>query len=382
MPPVTPSPFRFITKPSQKPKSPDSTTSNPTSSSITLYLPSPPPASASTPTPTPKPTAAPKPQFAPAKRFHIPTPRTLLAPTPPPPPPPPVTQPSRAQTPNSASPPFLSTARRFHIPPSAQASTPAPARARFSYAPSGSGSTQPTTPAPPRTTLLFKKSYQRDSVDADVHSEEPTSPLQKKRRLHSGGEDIENASSPPPSPHESDTEEPQEEKPRNRFLFTPTTTAVAAQSHTIASYHRSIRPPPGRGAGEWGGGRGGEEAIPLDWSPVKTRAAKRWTAGGLAAEVAGWVLEKSSLSVHAGGGGRVVVAGVKSGDGVFAVKGEGEGEGSFLLPIVGGGGIDGGLAVGSLVVYGLPWWEVLVDGVKFRFLVAWRVEEGEGEEIR
>jgi len=75
----------------------------------------------------------------------------------------------------------------------------------------------------------------------------------------------------------------------------------------------------------------------------------------------------------------VVVAGVKSGDGVFVVKGESEDAGSFLLPIVAGGGIGRGLAVGSLVVYGSPWWEVLVEGVKFRFLVAWRVEEGEGE---
>lgn len=76
---------------------------------------------------------------------------------------------------------------------------------------------------------------------------------------------------------------------------------------------------------------------------------------------------------------------MKSGDGVFVVKGEGEGEGGFLLPIVGdsgGGGIGGGgLAIGSFVVYGLPWWEVLVDGVKFRFLVTWRVEV-RGEEMR
>jgi len=125
--------------------------------------------------------------------------------------------------------------------------------------------------------------------------------------------------------------------------------------------------------------------MPLDWSPVKTRAAKRWTGGGLAAEVAGWVLERSSLSTHAGRGGRLVVAGVKSGDGVFVVKGEREGEGGFLLPIVGGGGIGGGLAIGSLVVYGLPWWEVLVDGVRFKFLVTWRVEvreEEEEEEVR
>ena len=83
-----------------------------------------------------------------------------------------------------------------------------------------------------------------------------------------------------------------------------------------------------------------------------------------------------------------MVTGVKNGDGVFVVKGEGEGgegSGGFLLPIVGdggGGGIGGGLlAIGSLVVYGLPWWEVLVDGVKFRFLVTWRVEVRE-EEMR
>lgn len=84
-----------------------------------------------------------------------------------------------------------------------------------------------------------------------------------------------------------------------------------------------------------------------------------------------------------------MVTGVKSGDGVFVVKGEGEGErgegeGGFLLPIVrsGGGGAGWGLlAIGSLVVYGLPWWEVLVDGVRFRFLVTWRVEVKE-EEMR
>ena len=172
-------------------------------------------------------------------------------------------------------------------------------------------------------------------------------------------------------------------RPRNRFLSTPTTTPAAAQGYTIINYHRSIQPPPG--VGGVGVGGGGEETIPLDWSPAKTRAAKRWTGGGLAAEVSGWVLERSALSTHTGGGGRLVVAGVRSGDGVFVVKGEGEGEGGFLLPIVGGGGRGGGLVVGSLVVYGLPWWEVLVDGVKFRFLVTWRVEateEEEEEEVR
>jgi len=76
--------------------------------------------------------------------------------------------------------------------------------------------------------------------------------------------------------------------------------------------------------------------------------------------------------VH-GGGGRLVVAGAGSGDGLFVVNGEGEGEEGFLLPMVGGGGIGGGLVVRSLVVYGLPWWEVLVDG-GFNFLVTWGVE--------
>jgi len=75
-----------------------------------------------------------------------------------------------------------------------------------------------------------------------------------------------------------------------------------------------------------------------------------------------------------------VVAGAKSVDGVSVAKGEG----GFLLPIVGGGGIGGGLAVGSWVVYGLPWWEVLVDGVRFKFVITWRVEvrEEEEEEVR
>jgi len=36
------------------------------------------------------------------------------------------------------------------------------------------------------------------------------------------------------------------------------------------------------------------------------------------------------------------------------------------------------------VVYGLPWWEVLVDGVRFKFAITWRVEvrEEEEEEVR
>jgi len=120
-------------------------------------------------------------------------------------------------------------------------------------------------------------------------------PPPKKRKIRSGSGDIENASSPPPSPHESDAEIVQVERSRNRFLSTSTTTPASTQGYAIINYDRSIQPPPGVG-----GGGGGEEAIPLDYSPLKTRAAMRWTGGRLAAEVAGWVLERSSLSIHAG----------------------------------------------------------------------------------
>lgn len=148
-----------------------------------------------------------------------------------------------------------------------------------------------------------------------------------------------------------------------RFLFMPAPHSDPS-TPTVSHYLRTIRAPQEK------------VGVPVDWSPRKSRAVGKWAVSGLAAETAGWVVEAQSAR---GAGGMVTVLEVRRGDGMFIVRGVDEEGGGIrvLLPASPnrGNGLAREVVVGARITYRLPSWEVMLQGEKYKFSAAWRVDE-------
>jgi hypothetical protein len=111
--------------------------------------------------------------------------------------------------------------------------------------------------------------------------------------------------------------------------------------------------------------------FPVDLSPTKRRpGSDKYLPDGLAATVAGWVLEtRNEHSRGRGGGGVAMKVGVEQG--YVAVDLEGEEEGLLLVR-------GGEVRVGQRVSFQWPWWEVEVKGRQWKVCVFWDVEGAGG----
>jgi len=124
-----------------------------------------------------------------------------------------------------------------------------------------------------------------------------------------------------------------------------------------------------------------ESLLPVGWSPTKRRGSGKYLEDGLAATVTGWVLETRNAQGRKQGG-ELVVAAVRVEETFFAVTTEQE--------IRGGEELAGFLLVksqmklvrpGSIVRFDWPWWELEVEGEKWRMSVFWNVVNGEGRPV-
>ncbi|KAF8253419.1 hypothetical protein K440DRAFT_625483 [Wilcoxina mikolae CBS 423.85] len=215
----------------------------------------------------------------------------------------------------------------------------------------------PSTPTPASRLAFTPAAAANEQIDSDIVTD--SSPiLPRKRRWEYEDDDDDTHSSPPPS--SPDLPSPTLSRTLRTLPFTPLPPATTPTGIVVA-------PPLFRPTAVTE-----SHLLPLDWSPTKKRGGK-YVEGGIAAMVAGWVVETRNAQGRRKGG-EVVATGVRVEEGFIAVVG-GEGEGLVLVR----GREKGGGEGGRRVVFEWPWWEVEVEGGTWRMCVFWAVVEGVGE---
>ena len=146
--------------------------------------------------------------------------------------------------------------------------------------------------------------------------------------------------------------------------FAPGSTQSAAVGAPISTRLFALRLPEGDG----------EVQAPVDWSPTKPKRGKGGhVPGGLAATVAGWVVDARNAQGRRRGAVYRVREG-RPGEGFVSVMTE---EGGLVLVRRAGAGEVG---VGVRIKVEWPWWEVGVEGRIWRVCVFWEVVGEEEEE--
>jgi len=123
--------------------------------------------------------------------------------------------------------------------------------------------------------------------------------------------------------------------------------------------------------------------LPIDWSPTKKRKNEMYVEKGFAATVSRWLISASHAQRKKEGGWfRIVEEKVQKtmdGGGVLVRGIEEDGTLRHALVITAGyvntysRGAPNGTRVGSRLKYEYPWWEVDMDGTKYRVLIFWTI---------